>query len=42
MTMVLFCQSGYPVCRQAEDIMIMRGDGLGKISVRLLHSLMPN
>ena len=37
----IICQSGYPVCRQAEEIVIMRGEGLGQISLRLLQSLIP-
>ena len=36
---LIICQNSYPVGRQPEGIMIMRGDGLGQISLRLLQSL---
>ena len=37
LSLIIF-QSGYPVCRQAEEIMTTRVDGLGQISLRLLQS----
>ena len=36
---MIISQSGYPVGRQPEGFMIMRGVGLGQISLGLLQSL---